>query len=156
MSTNIYYLANFRSLFRQEYVQLQQSSPILPLEILQYTDREVDSFRIVLTSDKQCFLGLREVYWPDVPEEKIERWYGSFIHLVRRYDDIINNYVRLNLPNRNAHCSAVDAPKATASTSRRAGTPNSPQIDVISSEESETEIQSDDDLETRERNCILQ
>jgi len=52
-----------------------------------------------LILDKLCFLGLREVYWHDVPEEKIERWYGSFIQLVQRYDDIINNHVRLTLIN---------------------------------------------------------
>jgi hypothetical protein len=94
------------------------------------------------------------VYWPDVPEDKIERWYGSFIPLVQSYDDVINNHVRLNLRNCKAHCSAVDAPKAMASSSARAAIITSHQIDVTSSDESETEIQSDDDLEARERNCI--
>jgi hypothetical protein len=49
----------------------------------------------VVMSDKVSFLGLREIYWPDVSEQQIEKWYDPFIPVVRKYDDIINNHIRL-------------------------------------------------------------
>jgi hypothetical protein len=49
---------------------------------------------IVVTSDKASFLGLRQIYWPDVSEQQIEKWYDPFVPVVRKYDDIINNHIR--------------------------------------------------------------
>lgn len=49
---------------------------------------------IVLTSDVVSFLGLRDVYWPDVTEQQIRKWYPYFMRVVQRYDVIINNHIR--------------------------------------------------------------
>lgn len=76
--------------------QTQLFSQILPFERLQCTDLEVVPItNIVVTSDKVSFLGLREIYWPDVSEQQIQKWYDPFIPIVRKYDDIINNHIRL-------------------------------------------------------------
>lgn len=76
--------------------QTQLFSQILPSERLQCTDLEVVPItNIVVTSDKVSFLGLREIYWPDVSEQQIQKWYDPFIPIVRKYDDIINNHIRL-------------------------------------------------------------
>jgi len=44
--------------------------------------------------DKLIFLGLRDVYWPEVTVQQIEKWYGYFMPVVQKYDDIVNNHIK--------------------------------------------------------------
>ena len=111
---------------------------------------------MLLMSDKASFIGLREVYWPDITEHQIERWYGYFISTVQKYDDIINNHIRFAY-NRASNYRDKHAQKALVSNGR-AGSRTSHPTEVISTDdESESDFQSadEDDEEEQNRNCTI-
>jgi hypothetical protein len=51
--------------------------------------------RDVSNADVESFLALSESLDVEVNNTQIRRWYGYFVDMVKRYDDKINNHLRL-------------------------------------------------------------
>jgi len=111
---------------------------------------------VLLMSDKVSFIGLREVYWSDITEQQIERWYGYFMSTVQKYDDIINNHIRFAY-NRTSNYRDKNAQKTLNSSSRVVSCTSHPTEVISTDDESESNFQSaeEDDEEEQNRNCTI-
>jgi hypothetical protein len=156
MYFNITNPSNLRLRIKSKFDLTLPSSQILLSGILPFTGREVYQSMVLLMSDKASFIGLREVYWSDITEQQIERWYGYFMSAVQKYDDIINNHIRFS-HNCASNYRDKNAQKAFSS-SARAGSRTSHPTEVTSTDdESESDFQSadEDDEEKQNRNCTI-